>query len=197
MHIVAEFWRSGTDISHLPNVPTPEIAIVGRSNVGKSTFINRLTNQNQLARASSTPGRTKELVLFQIKVKEERKKDKTIILTDLPGYGFAKVSKSQRENLQAMISSYVQHRENLSVVCILNDIRRPPEEDELGIRALAYERGAIVLVIATKCDKLSPNQRNKALAELARGYGLEPDDILISGEKLSMRPIWERILSIL
>lgn len=197
MHILAEYFRSAPEVSKLGKSNLPEIAIIGRSNVGKSTFINRLTNQKSLARTSATPGRTKEINLFSISIKDEPRRDKSLILADLPGFGFAKVSKVERENLHAMIGGYVQGRENLSIVCLLNDIRRAPEEEELGIRDIAFERGAIVLVIATKADKLTNNERAKAIKELAAGYSLDPSDFLVTGEKISIRPIWERILKLL
>ncbi len=197
MHILAEFFRSGPDVTILGRSSLPEIAIIGRSNVGKSTFINRLTNHRNLARTSATPGRTKEINLFSVTIKDEPKRDKGFVLADLPGFGFAKVSKIERENLHAMISGYVQRRENLALVFLLNDIRREPEEEELGIRHLAFEAGAHVLVVATKADKLSPNQRKQHLQTLAQRYDLEIEDILISGEKISIRPIWERVLKVL
>ncbi len=197
MHILAEFFRSGPDVSILGRVSTQEIAIIGRSNVGKSTFINRLTNNKGLARTSATPGRTKEINLFSVTIKDEPKKDKSLIIADLPGFGFARVSKTERQNLHAMIAGYVQHRENLSLVCLLNDIRREPEEEELGIRHLAFEAGAMVLVIATKADKLSPNEQRRHIKVLADKYGLQTEDVILTGEKMSARPIWERFLRIL
>jgi GTP-binding protein len=197
MHVLAEYFRSAPEVEKLGRSNLPEIAVIGRSNVGKSTFINRLTNQKTLARTSATPGRTKEINLFSITIKDEPKRDKSLILADLPGFGFAKVSKIERENLHAMIGGYVQRRENLSIVCLLNDLRRAPEEEELGIRDIAFERGAIVIVVATKADKLSKNERTKALKELASKYSLDPADFLVTGENISIRPIWERILKLL
>jgi GTP-binding protein len=197
MHILADFFRSAPEVSKLGKSILSEIAIVGRSNVGKSTFINRLTNQNNLARASATPGRTREINLFSITIKDEPKKDKNLILADLPGFGFARVSKGEREALHVMISGYVQRRENLKVVCLLNDIRRAPEEEELGIRDIAFEHGAVVLVVATKADKVTKNEQSKLLKELAQRYSLDPSDFLVTGEKMTARPIWERILRVL
>lgn len=197
MHIQVDFWQSGRYASELPRVALPEVAIAGRSNVGKSSFLNRLANQKKLARTSSTPGRTSQVVLFETVIKQSAKKPRSLVLADLPGYGFSKVSKSEHRILEEIVCNYVEERENLSVLCLLNDIRRVPAEDELGLRSLAFDKGVEVLIIATKCDKLSNNQRAKALAEIAERYSVEPRDVLISGEKIPIIPIWEKILSLI
>jgi len=195
MHILAEFWRGADDASRLPKSSLPEIAMIGRSNVGKSTLINRICNQRNLARASNTPGRTQEINLFKVTLKEKPKKDRQIVLADLPGFGFAKASRSDRENFQALVLEYVQSRENLKLICLLNDVRRKPEAEELGIRSIAYEHGVPALVVVTKVDKYSNNERRKAISAICKGYGIEESDLIISGDKISAQDILKKILA--
>ena len=175
-----------------------EIAVVGRSNVGKSTLINRLTGRKGLARTSSTPGRTQELNFFKLQVPlGKSSKPTTLLLVDLPGFGFAKLSHAKRDEIGALIQSYLTGREQLKILLLLNDSRRLPEAEELMVRDLAFNAGAHVLVVLTKFDKLSGNERKKQIKSIAEGYGLEETDLVCSGEGLSADEIWKRVSPLL
>lgn len=194
---LSDFCGSFSSLHEMPRDGLPEVAIVGRSNVGKSTFINRLTGRKNLARASQMPGRTQTLVCFRSAVSLPRQGEKNLMLVDLPGYGFAKVARGEKQRLHRLIGDYLQSRETLKVVCLLNDCRRDPEEEEIEIRNLVAEAGPHLLIIANKVDKLTRNEQAKRAPQIAGLYGLEKADILLSGEKVSPDPIWERILSLL
>lgn len=158
----------GSYTNELPAPTVPEVAFVGRSNVGKSSAINRLLESPGLARTSNTPGRTQTINLFIV---EER-----WAVADLPGYGYARVSKDQREAWQIMIESYLQERPALVVSLI--DGRLPPQELDRQLLAYIAAIGRPRLVLATKMDDIKLPKRAGTLAELARGHGLKPDEIL-------------------
>lgn len=137
------------------NRPAPEIAIVGRSNVGKSSLINHLLNNRTLAKTSSKPGKTQSINFFLI--------DKEIALVDLPGYGYAKVSKEIREEWGTFINSYLETRQNLELILFLIDIRRTPTlEDCAFIQWAAFHKKPLILVF-TKTDKLKAHEIKKAI----------------------------------
>ena len=140
----------------------PEIAIVGRSNVGKSSLINHLLNHKNLARVSSLPGKTQTINFFNI--------DDTLILADLPGYGFAKRSKALQEEWSKGIDLYLKNRPSLKLVLLLIDCRRIPAEEELSLILWAEHYQKPILIIFTKSDTLSDHEREKqtelALKEL-------------------------------
>jgi GTP-binding protein len=190
---VAEFLSGTRTIESAKSYPWPEIAVVGRSNVGKSSFINRVTQRSKLAHSSSTPGSTREINFFRIQVRLSDK-DHNIVLADLPGFGFAKFAKSERETTEKLIVDYVQNREELKAIFLLNDIRRMPERDELAIRDAASATGLSVLVVATKSDKLSKNERVNALKKLAAGYKLQVEDLVVTGEGVAPEVVWGRVL---
>ena len=148
--------------------PLPEIALAGRSNVGKSTLINLLSNQKNLAKISSTPGKTQCLQFFNY--------DEELILVDLPGYGYAKVSQSVRAEWSQAIDCYLNDRPSLKLVLLLLDIRRSPSNDDLALSSWAQTHGTPLLPIFTKTDMLSPNicerQRSQALSQLGRQESL-------------------------
>lgn len=150
-----------------------EFAFVGRSNVGKSSMINKLLNRKALARVSSTPGKTITINFYNI--------DDTIYLVDLPGYGYAKRAKTDVESWGNMIDDYLYRREQLRKVMLLVDSRHEPTEDDKmmldWIRAAQPDEGAIV--IATKTDKLSKRELEKNLEMIYSELALDEDDILV------------------
>lgn len=151
-----------------PKLAHPEIAFSGRSNVGKSSLINRLLNQ-KIARTSNTPGRTRQLNFFSI--------NDALTFVDLPGYGYAKVAKSERKGWQRLIEDYLVHAPNLCGVVIIIDIRRGPEEEEDALCEFLAHHNRPFLLVATKCDKLKRNQREKQRKILVER--IEPEPLLL------------------
>jgi GTP-binding protein len=187
-----EFLFGAPSVEDIRPQRLPEIAVVGRSNVGKSSLINRLLCR-KVARVSGKPGCTLQINFFDVQGRNEVR-DFRFALVDLPGFGFAKVSKQEREELSRMIVSYVQTRERLQAVLLLNDCRRAAGEDEVAVQRMCAEAGVPVIVVATKIDTLNRAERAKAIPALACGFHLEAQDLVISGEKVSVGPIWERFL---
>lgn len=186
----AEFISGTPTFEKLAQFPIPEVGIIGRSNVGKSSFINRLTNHGKLARSSSTPGRTQEINLFRVQVDFPGDKSRKVMLADLPGFGFAKFSKEKRQFMSELNVRYIKERQSLVTVCLLNDIRREPEKDELAIRDLVLELGCSILVVLTKADKLSRSQQARAMQQMLKLYRAEPEFVVLSGESIPVDPIW-------
>ena len=150
-----EFVTSGTQMDHLPASNLPEYAFVGRSNVGKSSLINTLTGRNSLARVSKQPGKTQTINFFNV--------DGEWHLVDLPGYGFAKVSKKQRSDWNKMIMNYLKKRRQLVAAMVLIDARIPPQKIDIEfINKLGEERIPFVIVF-TKADKLKRSDKQRLL----------------------------------
>jgi len=168
-----QFLGSFQDV--LPDVGYPEIAVAGRSNVGKSSCLNVLVGVRSAARTSKRPGRTQSLNLFQV---EER-----YVLADLPGYGFARVSEEMQRAWKRNIERYLGTRESLCGVILLIDPRRAPGglDQDLLKGLLAAE--IPVLLVATKVDKLSRNERQKAFSQLSKAYGIERETIVAFSAK--------------
>ena len=168
----ARFLITAPRLEHLPSLPVPEIAFVGRSNAGKSTCINTLTQQKRLAFASKTPGRTQAINLFALGKQGET----DAILADLPGYGYAAVPKADKIRWQQVMANYLVTRENLTGVVMLCDPRQGITElDEILLEVIRprVEQGLKFLVLMTKSDKLNRQEGNKALsiARLQTGGG--------------------------
>lgn len=143
----ADYLQSEADWRKCPSPNLPEYAFIGRSNVGKSSLINMLTNRNSLAKTSSKPGKTQTINHFII--------NKNWYLVDLPGYGFAKTSKTNREKWQKMISDYLMFRENLQLVFVLVDSRIEPQQIDINFINNLGEKGIPFAIIYTKTDKTS------------------------------------------
>lgn len=137
-------------IKNLQGAILPEIAIVGRSNVGKSSLINHLTQIQRLARVSSTPGKTQLINFFNV--------DDQFLFVDLPGYGFANVPKVQREQWGRLIQNYLANRSNLKLILLLLDLRHPPSEEDISFAQWALHFKKPFLVVFTKADKLGRTQ---------------------------------------
>lgn len=145
-----EFMKSATRPSNYPDARFPEVAFIGRSNVGKSSLINRLALRKNLAKTSNTPGRTQLINFFVI--------NQRFVFVDLPGYGFAKVPDSVRRSWGPMVETYLKGRRNLQLVILIMDIRRDPIQGDLDLLAWLREQSIPVLPVLTKIDKLSKNQ---------------------------------------
>ena len=175
----AEFQKTATKPADWPKDPLPEIAFVGRSNVGKSSMLNALTRRGGLARVSNTPGRTQALQFFRIEVQTSAAaRPLPVRFCDLPGYGWAKVSKADRDRWAKMIETYLRDREGLVAVVLIVDARHEPQP--LDVEALAWlkELGREVVVAATKMDKLARTKRAGAARALERGFGLAPGSLV-------------------
>ena len=157
-----KFLKSATTPSDFPKGGFPEVAVVGRSNVGKSSLLNCLTGIKKLAFSSKTPGRT-QLINFFIKENE-------LMLVDLPGYGFAKAPKSVRQNWEHFITDYLFQRTELCLVLLLVDTRRSPMKTDLEVRGLLRDYSIPHAIIATKIDKLSKNRLQQQLQLLSEVY---------------------------
>lgn len=169
----AKFVISVADANAIPDYGAPEIAIAGKSNVGKSSFINFMTNQNKLAKTSSEPGRTRLINFFEINKGE-------YYFVDLPGYGYARVNKTEKEKWGGLIESYLQKSPNLINVFMLVDIRHEPTEDDKIMVKYLYATGTPFTLIATKSDKLSRVQQTKAKQVIANAFGVGVKDIILT-----------------
>jgi len=172
----ARFVLSASSPKELPDLGLPEIAFLGRSNVGKSSVIGSLLKRSSLVRTSRQPGRTRLLNLF---VFEER-----FAFVDLPGYGYAKASKSIRAELTKMIGSYLAQREVLSVLVLILDARRE-EVSELDKRVMEYlyESGVPIVALLNKIDLVQKNKRLQRITKIAQAFGLPKENFLIYSAK--------------
>ncbi len=171
--VSAEFARTATRPAEWPRGPAPEVAFVGRSNVGKSSMLNALTRRKGLARVSNTPGRTRALQFFDVAYRPTpAARPRTVRFCDLPGYGYAKVSKAERDRWAAMIEDYLRERDVLRAVVLIVDARHAPAESDHDALAFLRATGRRVLVAATKMDKLSKTRRGAALRAVEQALGI-------------------------
>jgi GTP-binding protein len=153
-----------------PQTTLPEVAFAGRSNVGKSSLLNKLVRRKAFARVSNTPGRTREINFFEV--------NGTFVLADLPGYGYARVSKERRAEWRPLIESYLRRSVNLRGVVLLIDIRRDPSDDDLQMLDFLAEVGVPTIVAVTKVDKLSAAARDARIGEITAALGLDSDQVI-------------------
>jgi GTP-binding protein len=161
--VEAVFVRGAVDVSGYPQDNRAEIAFIGRSNVGKSSLLNSLVGHKKLARTSNTPGRTQQINFFLI--------NGQFYLVDLPGYGYAKLSKGQREQLQWMIQKYLAQRNELVLSILLIDSRHLPTELDLQTKSWLEQRDKPFLVVLTKSDKLSNNELRNQVNKIKAALG--------------------------
>ena len=190
MKVKAHFVISASKPSEFPKESLPEIAVVGRSNVGKSSLINALVGQDGLARTSRTPGRTRLVNWFEI--------DGKIQLVDLPGYGYAEVSRDMRESWRPLIESYLSDRKSLKGVLMLIDIRRGPEEEELDFAPWLEAKNIPIVVAMTKADKIAKNKRLPEVAKAKKALGLARDPYAVSAQDgEGIEPLFRALLKLL
>jgi len=153
-----------------PEPTLPEIAFAGRSNVGKSSLINRLVNRKKLARVSNTPGRTREINFFRV--------NDDFVLVDLPGYGYAKVSKEARATWKPLIEGYLRDSPMLRGIVQLLDARHDPTRDDLQMLEFLAETGVPTILVATKTDKLARVRVSERVREIAHLAGVSDDQVI-------------------
>jgi len=167
---LAKFLLAATDAQLFPPAGPPEFAFLGRSNVGKSSLINSLLQQ-KLAHVSSSPGRTRSINFFGIYTKPNDP-DPAFLLVDLPGYGYAKISREISAEWPRFIEPYLKERETLELAIVLIDANVPPQESDRQLIRFLQSIGREFLVVATKSDKLSGNKLRNALSGLSREHGI-------------------------
>jgi GTP-binding protein len=170
-----EFLLSAHSLSQLPPAEHPEFAFAGRSNVGKSSLMNCLFGRKNFVKVSGRPGKTQGLNFFQV--------DGKVNMVDLPGYGFAKVSKTTQTGWQQLISSYLQNRATLRCVVVIMDLRHPPKSQDSQLLGWLRNEGIRYLPVYTKADKLSGNERSKNAALLDAGHGLTAEERIMFSAK--------------
>ncbi len=178
----------GVKFEQYPNDNKPEIAFVGKSNVGKSTLINAMLNRKSLARTSSQPGKTRTINFYNV--------NDSIYIVDLPGYGYAKASKTDIQKWSVMIEKYLQKRECLSGIILLIDIRHEPSKNDIMMYDWLKHYGYDIIIAATKSDKLNRSQIPKHLSIIKKTFNLSSEDKLIafSGTaKTGVAELWAEI----
>lgn len=167
----AEYVKGATNATHYPEDGRPEMIVAGRSNVGKSSFLNSLTNRKQLARVSSRPGKTQTLNFYDI--------NDQLYLVDVPGYGYAKVSKSLKETFGRMIEEYLVSRDELILGILLVDFRHKPTGDDIAMYNLYKHYEIPTLIIGTKKDKLGKTQYAKQEKLIKQTLDFDESDVFV------------------
>ncbi|WP_159559603.1 ribosome biogenesis GTP-binding protein YihA/YsxC [Streptococcus halichoeri] len=186
----ASILLSAANKAHYPQDDLPEIAMAGRSNVGKSSFINTLLGRKNLARTSSKPGKTQLLNFFNI--------DDKLRFVDVPGYGYAKVSKTERAKWGRMIEEYLTTRDNLRAVVSLVDLRHEPTKDDIQMYQFLKYYEIPVIIVATKADKVPRGKWNKHQAVIQKALQFAPTDqfiIFSSVNRVGLDEAWDAILA--
>ena len=201
MQLKPVFLLSATDVAHFPSEAktfgAPEVAFLGRSNVGKSSLINSLLG-TQEARVSSTPGRTRAINFFALHegTGEKMKVKPALIFADLPGYGYAKISRSISSEWPKFIEPYLADRETLALCICLVDTNIPPQENDTQLITYLKQMQRPFLVVGTKADKLSNNQLTKSVAVLSKAH--EVDQILPVSAKTNAgtKALWAKMMEV-
>lgn len=187
---MARFIAAATDAAHFPAPGLPEIAFLGRSNVGKSSVINTLV-ETKLARTSSTPGRTRSINFFEVRWPGKPRPE--VIFADLPGYGYAKLSREISQEWPKFIEPYLNERSTLALCLALVDVNVPPQESDRQLLDFLNASGREFLLVATKSDRLSNNQLNNALQRLTEAYPTATVIPFSAKTRAGRDEVWKRI----
>lgn len=188
--ISAEFVKGSTSIKHLPEERLPQIAFLGRSNVGKSSLMNALLGRKNLVKVGRTPGKTRELNFFKI--------NGSFFLVDLPGVGFAKVSNSKRDEMADFIRDYVEKCQDLKGLVYLVDIRHGGHDIDIHTVESIRATGCPVLIVASKRDKVNQSELAKGLRSIREKFGLDTNPLCVSSfKKVGLDHLWANLLEAL
>lgn len=188
----AEHVISAVQPSQYPNTMFPEIALAGRSNVGKSSLVNALVNRKNLARVGSTPGKTRVINFYNI--------NDSLMIADLPGYGYAKVSLAERENWGKLCETYLNTRKQLKAIILLVDIRHEPSPDDRVMLGYVRESGRKFVVVANKADKVGRSEIKKHMDNIRSALGLDEGVEVLpfsAIKKTGVEALWQKIEEIL
>jgi GTP-binding protein len=195
------FLLSATDVAHFPaeskTFGAPEVAFLGRSNVGKSSLINSLLGSRE-AKVSSTPGRTRAINFFALHegAGEKMKVKPALIFADLPGYGYAKISKSISAEWPKFIEPYLAERETLALCICLVDTNIPPQENDTQLVTYLKQTQRPFLVVGTKADRLSKNQLAKSMAALKKAHGVEEVLAVSAKTDAGTKALWAKLMEV-
>jgi GTP-binding protein len=190
MRILARFMLSASDLMHFPPPGVPEIAFLGRSNVGKSSVINSLIGA-KLARTSNTPGRTRSINFYEVRRAGQPRPE--LLFADLPGYGYAKVSREISADWARFVDPYLHQRPSLALCLALVDSNIPPQESDGRLLEFLTARGRPHAIVATKCDRLSGNQLQQAIRALGEAYGGAPVIAFSAKTGAGKDELWQKI----
>jgi GTP-binding protein len=190
MRVLARFMASATGADHFPAPTLPEVAFLGRSNVGKSSVINTLIG-DKIARTSSTPGRTRSINFFEVRWPGKPRPE--VIFADLPGYGYAKLSREISQEWPKFIEPYLNERPTLALCVALVDVNVPPQDSDRQLLDFLNASGRDFLLIATKSDRLSNNQLRNALKSLTEEYPAAPVIPFSAKTGVGRDEVWSKI----
>ncbi len=187
--ISAELHDQAFTPDQIPEPGLPQIAVFGRSNVGKSSLLAAMMRRKKLVKVSSTPGKTRAIFYYRV--------NESLLLVDLPGYGFSKAPKTMAAQWQSLVEAYLDKPPGPALAMHLIDIRHPPTSDDLAVREILKERQIPILVVATKGDKLSRSRRMRSIQVIAKELSIAPGAIVpvsVKDASLPAEVVWESIL---
>ncbi len=190
MRILARFLLSASDLAHFPAPSVPEIAFLGRSNVGKSSLINTLLG-SKLARTSNTPGRTRSINFYEVRRAGQPRPE--LLFADLPGYGYAKISHEISAEWARFVNPYLHQRPSLALCLALVDSNIPPQESDAQLLEFLSAQGRPHAIVATKCDRLSGNRLQQAMRALGQAYGGVPIVPFSTKTGAGKEELWQQI----
>ena len=190
MRILARFMLSASDLMHFPRPGVPEVAFLGRSNVGKSSVINSLLGK-KLARTSNTPGRTRSINFYEVRRAGQPQPE--MLMADLPGYGYAKVSREISSEWARFVDPYLHQRSSLALCLALVDSNIPPQESDGQLLEFLASKRRPHVIVATKCDRLSSNQLRQAMHTIEQAYAGVPVVAFSAKTGAGKEELWNQI----